>query len=153
MRKERVARIIGSYSIVLGILTSITIVGLFFAVFGILIELNLRRNLPCKNEIKILIIFYCLFFFLGLGLIALFTLPINPLVLIITTPIFLLIFGTPFTFSIIYLIKDFKNPTLLGEINIYCADKEKALKRLYEARMISKETWENKKESLLEKQK
>lgn len=148
MKKETVVKIIGIYSIVLGFLTAISIVGLFFLYFGIQIDKNLKRNIQSNNEIKMLVIFYCMFFFLGLGLIALFTVAEYPLVLIVSAPLFLLVFGTPFTFSVIYFIKDFKNPTMVGEINIYCEDKLAELKRLYEARMITREVWEKKKESL-----
>lgn len=150
MKKEKVAKVIGIYSICLGSITGITIVGLFFLYFGIQINYNLKKNIHCKNEIKMLIIFYIIFFFFGLGLIAILTVAKYPLVLAISAPLFLLAFGTPFVFAVIYLIKDNKNPTVAGDLNIYCEDKVSELKRLYEARLITKEVWDLKREDLLE---
>lgn len=152
MKKETVAKVIGIYSLVLGGLTGISVIGLFFLYFGCKIENNLKKNIRCKSEIKILMIFYVMFFFLGSGLIAFFTFKKYPLFFIVICLIFLIIFGTPLVFSLIFLHMEHKNPTTFGEINIYCDDKFSELKRLYDARIITKEMYENKKESLVKKQ-
>lgn len=154
MKKETACKILAIYSICLGAVTAVSVVGLFFLYFGLKINSNLKKNVTCKSEVKMTLILNIVSFFIALVfLLMIFSMNDHNSLLLLITPliVFVLLFGVPIVLAIIYLISEKKQPTLIEGIGLNEKSKLILFKKMYDDGIITKGEWDARRKDVLEK--